>query len=109
MKLSQLKIKLDLLYGTIILSFEWNDQKAQLNQRKHGVTFEEALTVFNDPLAPTLEDTLHSTKEDRFLTIGYSNLTRLLVVISTERENKTRIISARPATKRERTIYEQGL
>lgn len=91
------------------MTFEWDDEKAQLNQMKHGVTFEEALTVFNDSLAFTLEDTLHSTQEYRFLTIGYSNLARLLVVVSTEQGAKTRIISARPVTKREKTIYEQGI
>jgi uncharacterized DUF497 family protein len=91
------------------LTFEWDEQKAQLNQRKHSITFEEALTIFDDPLAITFEDKLHSNQEARFLTIGYSNLGRLLVVVATYRGNKTRLISSRPVTKRERTIYEQGL
>lgn len=91
------------------MSFEWNDEKAQLNLKKHGVTFEEALTVFDDPLAITFEDELHSDQEERFLTIGYSNLGRLLIVVATYRMNKARLISARPVTKKERSIYEQGI
>lgn len=88
--------------------FEWDEQKAQSNQRKHGITFEEALTIFDDPLAITFEDKLHSDQEVRFLTIGYSSFGRLLFVVATDRDNKTRLISARPVTKRERKFYEQG-
>lgn len=91
------------------MKFEWDKEKERLNLIKHGVTFEEAITVFDDPLALTFEDMLHSIQEDRFLTIGYSNLARLLTVVATERENKTRIISARNVTKRERNIYEEGI
>ncbi|MGK7946079.1 MAG: BrnT family toxin [Microcystaceae cyanobacterium] len=92
----------------MILFFEWDEQKAQSNQRKHGITFEEALTIFDDPLAITFEDKLHSDQEVRFLTIGYSSFGRLLFVVATDRDNKTRLISARPVTKRERKFYEQG-
>ncbi|HET9495625.1 MAG TPA: BrnT family toxin [Chloroflexia bacterium] len=91
------------------LTFEWDYNKARENARKHGVTFEEARTVFFDPLAWTAEDISHSTIEDRFLTIGLSTRGRLLTVISTEYENTVRIISARRATPYEREQYEEGV
>jgi uncharacterized DUF497 family protein len=81
--------------------FEWDDEKAESNYRKHGVTFAEAATVFDDPLAATTADLGHSDGEDRFLTVGMSVQNRILVVIHTYRGGRTRIISAREATRRE--------
>lgn len=88
------------------MNFEWDEEKAKINLRKHSISFEEAVTVFDDPLTITFNDTLHSTQEYRFITIDYSNLQQLLVV-STDRENITRIVSARNATTKERRIYER--
>lgn len=90
------------------LEFEWDHDKAKRNHKKHGVSFEEATTVFADPLALTIHDPLHSDEEDRFVTLGESHRRRLLVVVFTERGSKTRIISARLATRRERKNYEEG-
>ena len=86
--------------------FEWDEDKARSNIRKHGVTFEEASTVFADPLAIIFSDEAHSDDELREILIGPSNEGRLLMVSFTERE-AIRIISARQATKRERRDYEQ--
>jgi uncharacterized DUF497 family protein len=88
--------------------FEWDDEKAESNVEKHGVTFDEAATVFDDPLAATTADLGHSDGEDRFLTVGMSARNRILVVIHTDREGRTRIISAREATSREQKGYEDG-
>ena len=91
------------------LSFEWNESKAESNARKHDVTFEEASTVFADPLGAIFEDEEHSDDELRELLIGHSVLQRLLIVSFTERgKDVVRIISARKATKRERKDYEEG-
>jgi len=90
------------------LQFEWNHRKSAANVIKHGVTFDEATTVFGDPLALTIADELHSSSEDRFITTGYSLRRRLLVVVSTERRNQLRIISARLASRREKQDYEEG-
>ncbi len=90
------------------LEFEWDEDKAKTNRKKHGVSFEEASSAFGDPLALTIPDPLHSEEEDRFITLGESHRPRLLVVVSTERGDKIRIISARVATRRERTDYEEG-
>ncbi len=90
------------------MEFEWHPEKAAYNLAKHGVSFPEAATVFGDPLAITYFDPDHSDDEDRFLTFGESRGGRLLVVSHTDREDRIRIISARPATRRERTIYEEG-
>ena len=89
------------------MKFEWDSQKAALNLKKHGVTFEEATTVFRDTLSATDHDPDHSTGDDRFITFGLSSSGRLLVVSHTERKDGIRIISARPATKREKKIYEE--
>ena len=89
------------------LKFGWDAAKAVANQRKHGVSFEEAAAVFGDPLAITFADPDHSLREARFLTIGQSHRTLLLVVAHVERGRTIRIISARKATRHERTIYEQ--
>lgn len=89
------------------MDFEWDPDKAASNLTKHGVAFAEAATVFGDPLAITFFDPDHSDDEDRFVTFGHSNQGRLLVVSHTDRDNRTRIISARVATRRERKIYEK--
>ena len=88
--------------------FEWDANKATANHRKHGVSFHEASTVFADPLALLMRDPDRSLDEERFLVLGTSSLGRLLVVSHTERPPRTRIISARPATRNERIHYEQG-
>jgi uncharacterized DUF497 family protein len=90
------------------LQFEWDRDKAKRNRTKHGVTFEEASTVFADPLARTIHDPLHSDEEDRYVILGGSNRMRLLVVCFTDRAEKIRIISARMASRRERKDYEEG-
>ncbi len=89
------------------LEFDWDASKAKQNRKKHGVSFEEASSVFLDPLARTIHDPLHSEDEDRFINLGESRLQRLLVVVFTDRGNEIRIISARLATRRERHDYEQ--
>jgi uncharacterized DUF497 family protein len=89
------------------LEFEWNEDKAILNIKKHGVDFESATTVFNDPLALIFDDTWHSVDEPREIIIGHDRKYRLLLVCFTERNNQIRIISARLATKKERQYYEQ--
>jgi uncharacterized DUF497 family protein len=88
--------------------FRWHPEKARSNLRKHGVTFEEAASVFRDTLSVTIADPLHSTEEDRFVTIGRSARNRTLIVVHLESEDMLRIISARPATRRERRDYEEG-
>ena len=88
--------------------FEWDANKATANQRKHGVSFHEASTAFADPLALLMADPDRSLDEELFLVLGTSSLGRLLVVSHTERPPRTRIISARPATRNERNHYEQG-
>ena len=88
--------------------YEWDREKAKRNVREHGVPFEEAATVFLDPLAMTYPDPDHSDEEDREITIGYSTKQRLLFVSHVQRRNRTRIISAREATRRERRQHEEG-
>lgn len=88
------------------LKFEWHPRKAIQNRRKHLVSFEEASTVFADPLSATVPDIDHSEEEDRYITIGYSEQRRLLIISHTERGNRIRIISARELTPRERQEYE---
>ena len=90
------------------LKFEWDVKKARENIKKHGVSFEEASTIFGDPLALTIYDPLHSEEEDRFVTLGESEKGRLMVVSFTDREDRIRIISARVATRQERKDYEKG-
>lgn len=89
------------------LLFEWDGTKARNNLRKHGVSFEEASTVFGDPLSITIEDPQFRSGEFRFVTIGHSQGGQLLVVTHTERNDRIRLISARRATKIERKQYEQ--
>jgi uncharacterized DUF497 family protein len=94
--------------GEFCMEFEWNPDKAALNLEKHGVSFQEAATVFNDPLSMTFPDPDHSIGESRYVIIGLSRFGQLLVVAHTDRETKVRIISARKATRQERRFYEQG-
>ena len=89
------------------LQFEWNDQKARLNLKKHGIDFEEATTVFQDPLAYIFDDEWHSVGERREIIIGHDKQNRLLLVCFTERNQTIRIISARLTTKKERIDYEE--
>ena len=91
-----------------MFKFEWDDQKAASNLLKHGVSFDEAVSVFGDAMALTFSDTDHTDVEDRSRTYGLSNEARLLVVIHTERRNGVRIISARKATRYEKSIYQNG-
>lgn len=91
-----------------MLKFEWNEDKAEANLAKHGVSFEEAASVFGDPLALTFRDPDHSISEERWLTFGVSYSDRLLVVAHAERGRSIRIVSARRATRHERGIYEHG-
>lgn len=90
------------------MEFEWDDLKAESNARKHGVSFEEARTVFDDPLARIFEDD-DAVSERREIIIGHSDDRRLLVVCFVENEPAVRLISARPATRRERQDYEENL
>jgi uncharacterized protein len=89
--------------------FEWNREKAEINLKKHGVSFAEAASAFGDPLHLTADDPSHFVRERRFVALGYSIAQRLLIVVYTERKDKIRIISARPATKPERKTYERNL
>jgi uncharacterized DUF497 family protein len=90
------------------VQFEWDPDKARLNPAKHGVSFEEAATVFGDPLAITIDDPDHSQEEQRFLTTGLSKGQGLIIVSHTDRSGRLRIISARIATPAERREYERG-
>jgi uncharacterized protein len=90
------------------VKFEWDAQKAALNLQRHGVSFAEAAAVFGDPLAGTVPDPVHSTDEARFVTIGMTPTQRLVVVVHTDREDRIRIISARPATRAEKKMHEEG-
>ncbi len=90
------------------LTFEWDEGKARLNLQKHGVSFDEATTVFRDTFSLTIDDPLHSDEEDRLIIIGTSNRARLLVVVHVDRETTIRSISARRATRREREMYERA-
>lgn len=91
------------------IRFEWDSRKASTNQRKHGVSFEEAATVFADPLARIFSDAIHSKHEHREIIIGHSSQNHLILVSFTERaENIVRLISARPATRKERADYEKN-
>jgi len=90
------------------MEFEWDPKKATANVQKHDVTFQEAATVFGDPLAITFEDPDHSTDENRYITFGLSPQKQLIIVSHTERGDRTRIISARLMDRKERKIYEEG-
>ncbi len=90
------------------MKFDWDGAKAETNLKNHGVSFEEASTIFRDPLSATGSDPDHSYGEHRWITFGMSDQGRLLVVAHTERAARIRIISARVATRSERRIYEDG-
>jgi len=92
-----------------MLLFEWDPEKALGNEQKHGVTFDEASSVFADTLSLTIHDPLHSEDEERFIIIGVSCRNRMLTVVHTEREENIRIISARKATKKEIFYYENDV
>ena len=89
------------------MNFEWDPAKARRNRRKHRVSFQEAATVFGDPLAMTFLDPDHSTSEQRFITVGVSSTNRILIVAHADRGENVRIISARRATQTERKYYEE--
>jgi uncharacterized DUF497 family protein len=89
------------------LQFAWDPAKAAANLRKHGVSLEDASTVFRNPLAKVLPDSTHSEQEQRWLIVGHSAGGRLLLVVFTETEERIRIISAREASARERREYEE--
>ncbi|MBA7533415.1 hypothetical protein ES705_25654 [subsurface metagenome] len=88
------------------MQFEWDPQKAKRNLKKHKVTFDEAVTVFYDPLSATFDDPDRSVGEHRYINIGFSSRNRLVVVAHTERREILRIISARVATAHERKRHE---
>lgn len=90
------------------LAFEWDSTKARTNAAKHGVTFEEASTVFGDVSSLTIPDPEHSQGEDREITIGLSHRANILVVVHTERGDNVHIISARRASQREREAYAKN-
>ena len=90
-----------------MLQFDWDPEKAESNEKKHGVSFAEAATAFGDPLSLTVPDPDHSVGEARFILVGLTYRGRLAVVAHAEADNSIRIISARPATSAERKFYEQ--
>ena len=90
------------------LNFEWDEEKAEANLKKHRVSFEEASTVFLDPFSMTNPDPDHSLDEQRYIDIGSSDNGRVLIVVYTERGSNIRIISCRKATPSERKLYEGG-
>lgn len=87
--------------------FEWDEEKAKSNLRKHRVSFEEGESVFYDPRTITISDPNHSDDEFRFIDLGISNRNRVLVVVYTERKHRIRIVSVRKATRYEQKQYEQ--
>jgi uncharacterized protein len=89
--------------------YEWNAAKAKANAHKHGVSFEEASTVFLDPLAWTFSDPDHSAVEAREITIGYTVRHRVVFVAHCQRGDRTRLINARKATRKERKQYEESI
>lgn len=89
------------------MRFEWDRHKAAANLRKHGLTFEEATSVFGDPLSLTIADPKHPA-EERWVTVGQSHHQRTIVVVHADLPDGVRVISARLATKRERKAYEEG-
>jgi len=90
-----------------VVNFEWDPAKARQNRRKHRVSFQEAATVFGDPLTVTYPDPDHSVSEQRFITVGMSGAGRVLMVAHLDRNENIRIISARKTTRRERKHYEE--
>ena len=90
------------------MKFEWDENKGAVNLSKHKISFEEAKTVFDDPLYVDLYDPDHSEKEDRYIIVGESQQGNLLIVSYTERGDFMRLISARKVTRMEREVYEEG-
>ena len=90
-----------------ILNFEWDEEKAIINFKKHKISFEEAVSIFSDQNSITIYDQEHSETEERFIDIGISAGKRILVVVYIEIQNKIRIISCRKATKKETASYEK--
>jgi uncharacterized DUF497 family protein len=90
------------------LHFQWHEEKAKTNLKRHRVSFDEATTVFIDPFSITIPDPAHSAGEQRYIDIGSSDKGRVLVVVYAERGATIRIISCRKATPSERRLYEQG-
>jgi uncharacterized DUF497 family protein len=90
------------------LSFEWDEDKAKANLKKHRVGFDEAITIFTDPFSMTIHDPDHSADEQRYIDIGSSDQGRVLVVVYTERGSNIRLVSCRKSTPSERKRYEQG-
>ena len=93
--------------NTELFRFEWDVDKARINLKKHDISFEEAVSIFNDPNSITIYDENHSDTEDRFVDIGISSEKRILVVVYMERQNIIRIISCRKGTKKEKAAYEK--
>jgi uncharacterized protein len=89
--------------------YEWDAKKANANLRKHRVSFEEASTVFLDPLAISFPDPDHSDEEEREITIGLSSKNQVVFVLHCARQDRTRLIGARRATRKERKHYEEGI
>lgn len=92
----------------MLKEFDWDENKASVNLSKHGVSFDEAITVFDDPLYVDFYDPDHSDDEERYIIIGQSQQRRLLFVSYAERRNGIRLISAREVTRREQAAYEKG-
>jgi uncharacterized DUF497 family protein len=93
--------------STVDMDFDWDEDKAAANFKKHGISFEEAKTVFGDPFSVTIDDPAHSASEYRFVDIGTSTLGMILALAYAERGRTIRLISCRKATKAERKIYEE--
>ena len=92
-----------------MIRVDWSERKSRLNALKHNVTFEEAQTIFDDPSHLTVADPDHSIGETRFITIGFSDRNRLLIMAHTFENDKIRLISARKPTRSERRRYEEGV
>jgi uncharacterized DUF497 family protein len=92
-----------------MVEFDWDPEKAAISLKKHGVSFSEAATVFSDPLSITVHDPDHSTEEERYLIVGVSNRSRLLIISFMERGESIRVISARELTRAERKQYENEI
>jgi uncharacterized DUF497 family protein len=92
-----------------MIRFEWDAHKSRANMRKHGIEFDEAATVFKDPISITSYDPNHSEEEQRFITVGMSTAGHLLLIAHTDRGDRIRIIGARELTRRERQAYEEEI
>jgi uncharacterized DUF497 family protein len=90
------------------LIFEWDSKKERANRRKHGISFDEARTIFSDPQELLIADPEHSEDEERLISVGISNRKRILLVVYTEKGDRIRLISARRAAPREQEQYEKG-